>query len=302
MDHFTQIKDELKNVGCDFGENVSLKELTSFKIGGATPLLIKPQSTDKLAAALDILNKYRAKRFILGNGSNLLVCDEGVDYPVITLTSGAFTAVEVDGDRIVCGAGALLSSVCRTAYKHSLTGLEFAYGIPGSVGGAVFMNAGAYGGEVCQVLESVEYADTDGQLHNVSVSECGLGYRQSVFMTNGTVITKAVFHLSAGKQEDIKAAMDDFISRRKSKQPLEYPSAGSTFKRPEGYFAGALIEQAGLKGYTVGGAQVSEKHAGFVINIGHATASDVTRLMADVRETVLRKFGVALEPEIRFVD
>lgn len=301
MKYFTEIKDELKNTGCDFSENAELKGLTTFKIGGCTPLLVKPCNTTQLACALGILKKYQTKFFLLGNGSNLLIADEGVDYPVILLSQGEFTAIEASGTTVIAGAGALLVSVCRKAQECALSGLEFAYGIPGSVGGGVYMNAGAYGGELADVLESVEYLDADGHLHHAAVEDLALSYRHSCFMQQQAVIVRVAFRLTAGDADAIRAAMDDVMRRRREKQPLEFPSAGSTFKRPEGYFAGKLIEDAGLKGFQIGGARVSEKHAGFIINADHATQHDVSALIAHIQKIVKEKFGVEMTPEIRFV-
>ena len=236
----------------------------------------------------------------MGNGSNLLVKDCGIDGVVIKMTS--FTQdIEVDGNTIRCKAGTSLTKLCMTAYENSLTGLEFAYGIPGTVGGAVYMNAGAYGGEIKDVITSVCHINPDMECETFTADKLDLGYRTSFYAKNeGYIITDAEFELKKGDKTEIKAKMDDLMGRRKDKQPLEFPSAGSTFKRPEGYFAGALIEQCGLKGYTVGGAQVSEKHAGFVIN-KDGTASDILELIDYVRNTVREKTGVELEPEVKII-
>ena len=234
---------------------------------------------------------------ILGNGSNLLVSDNGIEGAVITL-DGDFKEITVDGDIITSGSGAKLSRLCSVALENSLTGLEFAYGIPGSVGGAMYMNAGAYGGEMKDVALSVTALTPDGEIREVPAEELALGYRTSIFKTNGDIILFAKYKLAQGDPAAIKEKMDDVMNRRKTKQPLEYPSAGSVFKRPEGAFAGTLIEQCGLKGKTVGGAQVSEKHAGFIINIGGATCDDVMGLVKLVQDTVKAETGYFLEREI----
>lgn len=301
MNYFTEIKDELKKSECDFSENEELKGHTSFKIGGKTPLFIKPDSSEKLSSVLNILKSFCCDYFIIGNGSNLLVSDNGVDYPVISLGQGEFTEIKVDSDKISAGSGALLVSVCRSALANSLSGLEFAYGIPGSVGGTVFMNAGAYGGEIADCIEYAEYIDENGILKKCTADDMELSYRHSFFCSKKYIITKAVFKLNYADKSVIKSKMDDFMSRRKDKQPLEYPSAGSVFKRPEGMFAGKLIEDCGLKGYRIGGAMVSEKHAGFIVNYNSATQADVTKLIKYIRKTVSEKFGVELVPEIRFI-
>ena len=209
--------------------------------------------------------------------------------------------ISVSGEEITCGAGAALSDICRAALRNSLTGLEFAYGIPGSIGGAVYMNAGAYGGEISGAVLSAECMTADGSTVKVEAKDMNFGYRKSVFKENGTTVISAVLRLQKGEKKEIEEKMEDYISRRKSKQPLEYPSAGSFFKRPEGYFAGALIEKNGLKGASVGGAQVSCKHAGFIINRGGATAADVMKLSRKVSDTVLAKDGVKLEREVIFI-
>lgn len=301
MKYFTEIKDELKAFACDFGENEELKGYTSFKIGGKAPLIIKPDSAEKLCNVLKLLKKYSTDFFVIGNGSNLLVSDNGVDYPVISLKNGEFSEIQVCDNKITAGAGALLISVCRCALGNSLSGVEFAYGIPGSVGGAVYMNAGAYGGEIADCLECVEFIDENGIVKSLNADALDLSYRHSYFSDKKCIILKAVFNLNYGDKNSIKSAMDDFMNRRKSKQPLEYPSAGSVFKRPDGYFAGKLIEDAGLKGYSVGGAMVSEKHAGFIVNYNSATQSDVSELIEYIKTTVSEKFGVELVPEIRIL-
>lgn len=270
---------------------------TTFKIGGSADFFITVNLDIELSCVVNACKESGIPYLILGNGSNLLVSDDGIEGAVITL-GGDFKDISVDGEIITAGAGVKLSRLCTTALDNSLGGLEFAYGIPGSVGGAVFMNAGAYGGEMKDVLLSVTALTPQGEIKEFSAAELELGYRTSVFKTNGSIILFSKYKLHKDSQDDIRARMDDFMNRRRTKQPLEYPSAGSVFKRPEGAFAGTLIEQCGLKGRTVGGAQVSEKHAGFIINIGGATSSDVMDLVKLVQDTVKAETGYVLEREI----
>lgn len=272
---------------------------TSFKIGGAADIFISVRSANELSAVFKKCGELNIPRFIIGKGSNLLVSDLGLEGAVISLLG--LNGISVSGEEITCGAGAALSDICRAALRNSLTGLEFAYGIPGSIGGAVYMNAGAYGGEISGAVLSAECMTADGSTVKVEAKDMNFGYRKSVFKENGTTVISAVLRLQKGEKKEIEEKMEDYISRRKSKQPLEYPSAGSFFKRPEGYFAGALIEKNGLKGASVGGAQVSCKHAGFIINRGGATAEDVMKLSRKVSDTVLAKDGVKLEREVIFI-
>lgn len=291
--------DLLEVTKTEYRKNEPMCEHTSFKIGGKADIFIMPASTDVLGKIIALLNNEKIPYFILGKGSNLLVSDKGIEGAVISLSR--LDAIEVSGDEITAGAGASLMAVCIAARNAGLSGLEFAYGIPASVGGAMFMNAGAYGGEMADVVKSAEYVDIEGNTETIPKEDMDLGYRKSIFKKGGKIVTSVTFKLTKGDQKEIRSSMDDFMGRRRSKQPLEYPSAGSTFKRPEGYFAGALIEKNNLKGVTVGGAQVSEKHAGFVINCGNATCEDVKMLMKKVQETVLKNDGVMLEPEVIFV-
>lgn len=277
--------------------NEPMSAHTTFKIGGAADILITVRTIDELQTAVNACKASDIPVMILGNGSNLLVSDNGIEGAVITL-DGDFKEITVDGDTITSGAGAKLSRLCSVALENSLTGLEFAYGIPGSVGGAMYMNAGAYGGEMKDVALSVTALTPDGEIREVPAEDLQLGYRTSVFKTNGDIILFSKYKLEQGDQAAIKAKMDDVMDRRKTKQPLEFPSAGSVFKRPEGAFAGTLIEQCGLKGKTVGGAQVSEKHAGFIINIGGGTCDDVMGLVKLVQDTVKAETGYFLEREI----
>ena len=280
-------------------QNVPMSEHTSFKIGGNADLFVSPQNADELSAVLACLKKERIPYFILGKGSNLLVSDKGIEGAVVHLQR--LDKITVKGDTVTAGAGASLAAVCVVAMQNGLSGLEFAYGIPGSVGGAMYMNAGAYGGEMSQVVLSAKGIDSNGKTVSLSLGEMQLGYRTSIFKKNGMAVTEITFKLERGNSAEIQAEMEDFMARRRDKQPLQYPSAGSTFKRPEGHFAGALIEKNGLKGTRVGGAMVSEKHAGFLINYDNATANDVLTLMKKVQEKVLIADGVKLEPEIIFV-
>ncbi len=285
---------------CEYLTDSMLKDYTSFKIGGKADLMIFPDSEEKLSKIVKKAYCDGVPVFVLGNGSNLLVSDSGINAVVIN-TSKLDGIELIDETTIKCQSGISLSRLCRFALDKSLSGLEFAFGIPGTAGGAAYMNAGAYGGEMKDVLVSCEHINPDGSYSSFIGDELNLSYRHSAYSDSDYIITSLTLKLNKGDKNDIKAKMDELIGKRKDKQPLEYPSAGSTFKRPEGYFAGALIEQCGLKGFTVGGAQVSEKHAGFVINTGSATAKDVMGVIKHCRETVLKKTGVILEPEVKII-
>jgi UDP-N-acetylmuramate dehydrogenase len=278
-----------------------MKEYTSFRAGGSAALLVQPESAEELAFALATLTACGAEHMVIGNGSNLLVRDSG--YPGVILRMGEpFQSVRIDGEHMETGAGVLLSAAAREALGASLAGLEFAAGIPGTVGGAVFMNAGAYDGEISQVLESAELLSKDGaRAFTLTKDELKLSYRHSALQETGDILLKAVFRLEKGEQEKINGKMKELAAKRAEKQPLNYPSAGSFFKRPPGSFAGKLIQDAGLRGLTVGGAQVSELHAGFIINTGGATATDIIDLMEIVRSAVFEKSGILLEPEVRII-
>lgn len=283
-------------------ENISENELmsrhTTFKVGGPCSVLVKIDDTEWLKNLLPLLVKEKISYFFLGNGSNLLVSDEGYKGVVLTFSQKLADDVIVDGEKIIAGGGVLLSKVAKYALDASLTGFEFAAGIPGCVGGAMVMNAGAYDGEMKQIVETVEVVDTKGDTRILSCDEMEFGYRTSILKREPFIVTKVVYKLRKGDNNAIKEKMDDLAARRRDKQPLEYPSAGSTFKRPEGYFAGKLIMDAGLRGYQVGGAKVSDKHCGFVINAGDATATDVHNLINDVIKKVQDEFQVTLEPEV----
>ncbi len=270
---------------------------TTFKIGGPADVFITVRDTDELCAAVKACRENSVPLMILGKGSNLLVSDAGIEGAVITL-DGAFKELTVDGDTVTSGAGVALSKLCTTALENGLAGLEFAYGIPGTVGGAVYMNAGAYGGETKDVCIEATYLRPDGEIGVYTNAELDFSYRHSVFKENDNIILFAKYKLTPDDPAAIKARMDDFLNRRRTKQPLDYPSAGSVFKRPPGAFAGTLIEQCGLKGKTVGGAQVSEKHAGFIINVGGAVCDDVMNLVKLVQDTVKAETGYTLECEI----
>ena len=279
--------------------NEPMSKHTSFCIGGAADVFITPQSVDEIRLALCICRDHGIPVTVVGNGTNMLVSDLGIEGVVLHLGKG-FDKITVENGVITACAGAKLCDVCRAACDASLSGLEFAYGIPGSVGGGVYMNAGAYGGSLSDVCVSVT-AIVDGELKTYSANECDFYYRHSRFCGRNDIVVSAAFALKCGDKAAIKAAMDDVMQRRKDKQPLEFPSAGSVFRRPEGHFAGALIEAAGLKGLTVGAAQVSKKHAGFIINLGNATAADVKALIKLIQDKVYADSGVTLEPEILFV-
>ncbi len=279
-----------------------LAKYTGFRTGGLTDRMVFVKNEDELKGVLKLVEENGYRRFVLGRGSDMLALDEGYRGIVIKL-DGEFCEIKLlgDGKTIECGAGASLSSLCILARDNSLTGLEFAFGIPGSCGGAVYMNAGAYGGEIKDVIVKCEYFKPSGEKGEFSLDDMNLSYRHSVFCDSDMIITKAAFKLENAPKEEISAKMEELLGKRKSKQPLEYPSAGSTFKRPEGYFAAALIEECGLKGARVGGAEVSEKHSGFIINKDNATAEDVLKLIDKVKAVVLEEKGVELECEVRIL-
>lgn len=277
-----------------------LKKYTTFRVGGEADCLIEIADPAWLPPLVSYLNKVEIPYFVLGNGSNLLVGDKGYRGIVLHL-AGRLAQIRVEGNRVIAQAGAYLSQAARTAAQHGLTGLEFAAGIPGTVGGGVVMNAGAYDGEMKHVVEEVSVLDREGTPLTLNNETMEFGYRTSVIKQHPFIVTECSFLLREGDPEKIRKKMEDFQARRKEKQPLEYPSAGSTFKRPEGYFAGKLIMDAGLSGLSVGGAQVSEKHCGFLINRGDATAADIRDLITQVQEEVERRFSVKLEPEVIFL-
>ncbi len=295
----------LKIENIDFEENVEGKRLCSFHVGGNVRLVVRPKTAGEFEVLYDYLLENQIKNILLGRGTNIVISDEGYDGVVVSLSALSRVDIDVADDNcIVAGAGVSMRGLANFACENGLTGLEFAHGIPGSVGGGVYMNAGAYGGEIANVLVSCLVFDMiSGKIFLLYGDECDYSYRHSIFMKNkNLVVLFATFELSEGDPDEIKARMDELKAKRVASQPLEYPSAGSTFKRPEGYFAGKLIEDSGLKGYTIGGAQVSEKHAGFVVNRGDATAEDIKNLVAHIQNTVKEKFDVSLECEIEFVE
>lgn len=298
MDKSDIIYNLAKTLGCEVLKNEPMSKHTSFKIGGTADTYIKVDTLSKLSAILKECKRSDIEYILLGNGSNVLVSDDGIRGVVIRLDGDFRQIALVDENTIYCGAGATLAQLCKFALNCGLTGLEFAWGIPGSVGGAVFMNAGAYDGEMKNVVHSVSHVSPDGKIGRIEKDDLDFGYRTSVYRKNNMIITGVTLKLEKGNTDDIRDKMDDFMNRRTSKQPLEYPSAGSVFKRPEGNFAGALIQQCGFKGKSVGGAQVSEKHAGFIINKSNATANDVKNLVKEIQNTVAEKTGYNLECEL----
>ena len=280
--------------------DVPLKAHTTFRIGGMAQFLVTPNNTEALAETIRLCNREQIPYYVIGNGSNLLVSDTGYQGVVIRLYR-TLDYIGVEDELLIAGAGALLVSVSKRAMHEGLTGLEFASGIPGTIGGALVMNAGAYGGEMKDIVHEVTVMTPQGELQVLSCEEMAFGYRRSIVSEKGLVVVEAKLKLQAGEKSKIEEKMRELSDARKEKQPLEFPSAGSTFKRPEGYFAGKLIDDAGLRGYQVGGARVSDKHCGFVINTGNATASDVVQLIQDVRQKVKLKSGVELEPEVKLL-
>ena len=289
-----------EKLGCGVKRGEPLAGHTTFRIGGACDVMITPDSVESLSRLVLLAREYGVRTLVLGKGSNMLCADEGFRGAVL-LIGKPLDNISVEGDIIRAGAGAPLILVCLAAFEAGLSGLEFAYGIPGTIGGGVYMNAGAYGGEMKDVLTSVTVIDREGKLRTYGADELDLSYRHSRFCGSDDIIVSAEMRLTRGEKSDIEARMDDFMTRRKDKQPLNFPSAGSTFKRPEGDFAGRLIQESGLRGYTVGGAQVSEKHCGFVVNKGGATCADVMAVIEHVRKTVQEKTGVLLECEVKII-
>lgn len=290
---------EIAGEGCVLVDE-PMRRHTTFRIGGPADYLIRPETEEVLRKILALCAEEKLPYFILGNGSNLLVSDQGYRGVIIQIYKN-FQQCVTEGNVIRAGAGILLSRLSAAAGEAGLTGLEFASGIPGTLGGAVFMNAGAYGGEMKDILSWADVLDEERKRRRLSAEELELGYRTSRVKKEGWIVTGAELKLKFGDPEKIREKIEELKAARTSKQPLEYPSAGSTFKRPEGYFAGKLIMDAGLRGFRVGGAQVSEKHCGFVINTGNATAADVRELMRQIQEKVWEKYQVRLEPEVRFL-
>ena len=298
-DNLSAFKEHLISRDYDFKENEPLKNHTTFKIGGNCSFLVCPRTQEQLIDILRCCRKWNIKKYVIGKGSNILASDEGFDGVIVKLTD-SFSEITVEDTVIYCQAGASLAKVCYEAYLHGLSGLEFAWGIPGTIGGALYMNAGAYGGEMKDVVISSTHITDRLESGHFHSEQLHLSYRHSIYTDMPDYcITGVMLQLIPGSQSEIKAKMDDLMERRKSKQPLEYPSAGSTFKRPEGNYASALIDQCGLKGLTVGGAQVSEKHCGFVINKNNATCRDVLNLIKQIQEKVFSQTGYRLDCEIK---
>lgn len=286
------------SLNCEYKTDEPLKNHTTFKIGGNARLLAEINSEKTLLTLLDFLRKNNIRFFIIGRGSNILADDEGFDGVILKISKSFSSLKKISDTDIVCTAGTSLKKLCLFAAENSLSGLEFAYGIPGTTGGALFMNAGAYGGEIKDAVVSARYADRWGKINTIGKEEMELSYRHSIFSENtDMIIIDMIFSLKPGNPHEIKKKMNELLQRRKDKQPLEYPSAGSTFKRPEGSYASLLIEECGLKGMSHGGAQVSEKHSGFVINKGGASFKDVIALTDRVRHIVSEKTGYVLELE-----
>lgn len=290
--------DFLTENGYRFLRNEPMRNYTTFKIGGNADLMIFPESLRELSALLAYMRQENIEFFVLGNGSNLLVSDEGLRIPVIKTEK--FDFIEIDGTKLTVGSGVTNAKAAVFAMKNGLSGFEFAHGIPGTVGGAVVMNAGAYGEDMSMVVDKTVYVDKNGRIKEAYGEDHDFSYRHSCFSSDD-VIFCTVLRLERSDPDIIKAKMDELIKKRRAAQPLEMPSAGSVFKRPEGYFTGKLIDECGLRGYSIGGAQISEKHSGFIVNTGTATSKDVLELISYIQKTVYDKFGVTLTPEIRYV-
>lgn len=296
LSYIKELSNLCGELNCNIIPECSLKEYNTFRIGGRCQALASINSVNSLARLLAFLKEKNINYQIIGRGSNIIVSDKGYDG-IIILVGGDFAGIKITENKVFCQAGAKLSNVCLEVQKHGLSGMENLYGIPGTVGGALYMNAGAYGSEISDVIESAEYLDTDGNIYSISKSDMNLAYRQSIFSEKGGIIVSATFCLEKGSPEKIKSAMNECISKRREKQPLEYPSAGSTFKRPAGNYASKLIDECGLKGLSCGDAEVSTKHCGFVINKGNASCSDVIELCKKVKAIVKEKTGYILELE-----
>ncbi len=298
---YTLFKNSLQLNDISFSVNEPMKMHTSFKIGGPADIFVVPDSVERCCKVISLCNEIGINYIVIGKGTNLLVRDNGFSGVVICISNLLSEIELVDKTKIKCGAGAILSSVCNFALSNSLTGAEFAYGIPGNIGGAVVMNAGAYGGEMKDIVCSCEYINHKGEICNISGNELDFSYRHSFFSDKRLCIVSATLELKKGDETVIRQTMNELLGRRKEKQPLDLPSAGSTFKRPEGSYASMLIDQCGLKGYKVGDAQVSEKHAGFVVNLGNASCDDVLTLCKNVSDIVYDKTGYRLELEVKVI-
>lgn len=302
MSKYNSVYNLAKILGCRVRYNEPLSIHTTFKIGGDCSLYIEVDKISQLSEIIKLCNQQSLNYYIIGKGSNLVVADKGVDKVIISLSGDMKRIEKIGEDTLYCGAGCSLAGLCKEAEKLNLSGLEFAWGIPGSVGGAAFMNAGAYGGEMKDVILSVHHVDKDGNVGKIRGEDLNFGYRHSIYKENGFVITGITLRLSFDNKIEIHNRMEEYMNRRKEKQPLNYPSAGSVFRRPEGNYAGTLIERCGLKGKTIGGAQVSPKHAGFIVNIGGATAENVKELVSLVQKTVKDETGYELKREIIYLD
>ena len=292
--------DKLNAVSKNIKFNEPMKNHTTFRIGGNADVFVSPKSIDELARVISVCKSENYPCLVVGNGSNMLVSDKGIRGVVIHIGKD-LSDCRIDGDTVYAQSGILMSALSAKLLEHSLSGFERLSGIPGTLGGGIFMNAGAYGGELSEFIKSVEYLDTTGEIKSADADKLCFGYRTSIFQKEGWIILSATMQFKKGNADDIKKEISEYRNRRNEKQPIELPSAGSVFKRPEGHFAGKLIQDANLMGYTIGGAQVSTKHAGFIVNTGNATAQDVLDLIEHIKKTVLDKFGVELEPEIRLI-
>ena len=292
--------DKFKAISPDLLENESMAKHTTFHVGGNADMYVSVKSVRELSSLIKLARETDTPFLVIGNGSNILVKDKGIRGLVIEI-GGGMSAYELKGNRIDAEAGILLSRLASLALNNSLTGMEEISGIPGTLGGGIYMNAGAYGGELKNIVKTVTYIDEYGEEKTVTADECEFGYRKSIFTNGGKYIVSAVIELSEGDRTEISEKMADYAKRRREKQPLSLPSAGSTFKRPEGYFAGALIQESGLKGYKSGGAMISDLHAGFVVNYDNATSQDILDVIKHTQETVLDKFGVMLETEVKII-
>ena len=302
MDKYQKLFKYCDEHGIKAKYDVPLSSLTTFKIGGNCRMYVEAENSSQVSKLVTDCNALGIKYIVIGKGSNIVANDDGLDMLVMKLTGDLAKVTRLDDYTFHCGAGMSLAGLCREVENNSLSGLEFAWGIPGSVGGAVYMNAGAYGGEIKDTVFSVTHIDKDGKIGTIKSEDLKFGYRHSVYKENGFTIIGATFKLKLDNRTEIRNRMDDYMSRRKDKQPLEFPSAGSVFRRPEGNYAGALIEKCGLKGKKVGGAQVSPKHAGFIVNVGGATAKDVKELVKLIQDTVQNETGYYLKREIIFLD
>ena len=292
--------EKFKAISPDLLENESMAKHTTFRVGGNADMYVSVKSVRELSSLIKLTRETDTPFLVIGNGSNILVKDKGIRGLVIEIGSG-MSDFELKGNKIYAQAGVLISKLASLALNHSLSGMEEISGIPGTLGGGIYMNAGAYGGELKNIIKTVTYIDEYGEEKTVTADECEFGYRKSIFTNGGKYIVSAVLELEEGDKTEISEKMADYAKRRREKQPLSLPSAGSTFKRPEGYFAGALIQESGLKGYKSGGAMISDLHAGFVVNYDNATSQDILDVIKHTQETVLDKFGVMLETEVKII-